>query len=277
MSAEPSDDSDLEQLLVSTAELRGQYRAAAREVPPARLDAAIGAAARREVRAGPGVARWGASWRVPASIAALVVISATVAVMVGKREAQLPVSGTQPAAPGAGAARDHAGTTPSAAPDTPKEKKVAPSPLTPAPRRAAEAAGSRETRIESVPEPPVVPKAKDSAAPQGMPLPSPAAAPAQPRAAQSPPAVSTPAPSSAQEGAAKSNSAEAASRQALTQKRSQAHPAADDLGNDPQGWLAHIEQLRLSGRNEEAAAAFRAFRSRYPDYQLPADFIAPTP
>jgi hypothetical protein len=58
-------------------QLAGYYREAAREEPPVRLDAAILAAARREVGAGPRpiASRWLRSWRLPMSIAAAVVLS----------------------------------------------------------------------------------------------------------------------------------------------------------------------------------------------------------
>lgn len=38
----------------------------------------------------------------------------------------------------------------------------------------------------------------------------------------------------------------------------------------PDQWLARIEELRRSGRIEEARAGLGAFRKRYPDYALPA-------
>jgi len=59
------------------------YRSAAREEPPARLDAAIHASARREVHAGPrAVPTRLRAWRVPVSIAAVVVLSASLVTLV---------------------------------------------------------------------------------------------------------------------------------------------------------------------------------------------------
>ena len=61
------------------AELTALYRAAPAEEPPAALDDAIRAAARREVRAGPASAdATRRRWYVPVSIAAVVVLSFTV-------------------------------------------------------------------------------------------------------------------------------------------------------------------------------------------------------
>jgi len=59
------------------------YRSAAREEPPARLDAAIHATARREVHAGPrAVPTRLRAWRVPVSIAAVVILSASLVTLV---------------------------------------------------------------------------------------------------------------------------------------------------------------------------------------------------
>ncbi len=76
-----------------------------RDEPPAALDDAIRAAARQAAQAGPRPA--GASafsrWRVPVSVAAVLVISATVTLLVAEREAHLPGEAqeapVQPAAP----------------------------------------------------------------------------------------------------------------------------------------------------------------------------------
>ncbi len=56
--------------------LSGRYRASSTEEPPAHLDAAIVAAARREVER----SRFRRSWHVPATIAAVLVIGVSLAV-----------------------------------------------------------------------------------------------------------------------------------------------------------------------------------------------------
>jgi hypothetical protein len=82
------DDRELDQLLSETADLRQRYRASSEE-PPAALDDAIRAAARREVGTRPRLAGspFSGSWRVPVSIAAVVVVSATLIVMLVERDA----------------------------------------------------------------------------------------------------------------------------------------------------------------------------------------------
>lgn len=70
---------------------------------------------------------------------------------------------------------------------------------------------------------------------------------------------------------------------ALSAKK-QVGPAARDSGpstkpweRDPESWLKHVEELRGAGRMEEAKTSFKTFRSRYPDYPLPAGFVVPEP
>lgn len=56
---------------------------------------------------------------------------------------------------------------------------------------------------------------------------------------------------------------------------SASEPSAKPWEQDPRAWLKHVEELRTSGRIEDAKASFKAFRSRYPDYPLPAGFVLP--
>ena len=69
------------------------WREVSGEQPPEALDDAIRAAARRAVHAGPR--RRGANfvqrWRLPLSIAALVVVSASITLMISQRDAHLPI------------------------------------------------------------------------------------------------------------------------------------------------------------------------------------------
>ena len=76
-------------------QLAADYKAASAEMPPASLDDRIRAAARREVGAGPRrQSRWSA-WQVPLSLAAVVVLSVTIVLMmhdegVDRVEPELP-------------------------------------------------------------------------------------------------------------------------------------------------------------------------------------------
>jgi hypothetical protein len=44
----------------------------------------------------------------------------------------------------------------------------------------------------------------------------------------------------------------------------------------PEVWLQRIRELRDKGELRTAEESLRAFRRRYPDYPLPADFSVPT-
>ena len=297
MSADTPQDSELKQLLADTAALRRRYRTASQEEPPTQLDEAIRAAARREVRARPYPARsrLPASWRIPASIAAVVVVSVTLTVMVAQHDAQLPVATEQPApapALGAGAAKDQAEAA--SASGALKEKggrdfaKGVVQARRPAGGAPASPDASTVAPVEKL-ERSVAPEVKSPIGAAGTDLraePSRALAPAKPAPAATPAAAaganSTPAQSTAQEGTVKAAAEEAVSAQPVARKRAQANFAEADSRsspweNNPQAWLAHIEELRAAERNEDAAVSFRAFRTRYPDYRLPAGFVAPGP
>jgi hypothetical protein len=85
------DDRELEAMLYASSALRKRYREAADDEPSAHIDDAVHAAARRAVRARPMAvgSPFSGSWRVPLSIAAVVVISATLTFMVFERSDQL--------------------------------------------------------------------------------------------------------------------------------------------------------------------------------------------
>jgi hypothetical protein len=70
------------------------WREVSADQPPPRLDDAIRAAARRAVQAGPRPASGSLvqRWRVPLSIAALLVVSASVTLMIAERDAHLPTA-----------------------------------------------------------------------------------------------------------------------------------------------------------------------------------------
>ena len=78
-------------------QLAAMYRAGADAAPPAHLDDAIRAAARREVAAGPrrtGIRRW----TMPVSLAAMVVLSVTVVTLMREQGADRPEAMIQPQA-----------------------------------------------------------------------------------------------------------------------------------------------------------------------------------
>ena len=70
--------------------LSGHYRAGSNEEPPAYLDAAIVAAARHEAAR----SRFARNWHLPASIAAVLVIGVSLALMTSEIEDSLPPADT---------------------------------------------------------------------------------------------------------------------------------------------------------------------------------------
>jgi hypothetical protein len=92
------------------------WREASGDEPPERVDDAIRAAARRAVQAGPRPAErsFVQRWRVPLSIAALIVVSASLTLMMSERDAHLPLA-TKVPAPGPAAEQGAAREAPAAA------------------------------------------------------------------------------------------------------------------------------------------------------------------
>lgn len=345
MSGNAPDDHEFEQLLAAGANVARRYRAASQDEPPAALDEIIRAAARRQAGARPRLAgsQLMASWRVPLSIAAVVVVSATITLMVAERDGRVPFARTTPApATATGAARNQAEPPPAPAQalESPAGGAKAESK---ARREAARSLSSSEgavgRRFESNERStPLSTQSSQretfpSAAEPGAELPAPAGlpgAPAGPTAQQTPAPTAGPAgpplassrtatlrdlareqergaaPSGAlpqdEQSVGDAPAAKAAPVAPMHQLRGayQPTPRAEDLQaqasakrqaqpvqnsesdaspweKDPQAWLAHIDELRATGRSADARASFLGFRSRYPDYRLPPSFVIPAP
>ena len=109
MSEQSPRDRELEALLDREGEMSRAWRGASRDEPSSALDDAIRAAARRAVQAGPRRLPFGVRWRVPLSIAAVLVLSATLTVLVADRRDHVPSAGVSEApAPAAKPAADAA-------------------------------------------------------------------------------------------------------------------------------------------------------------------------
>jgi hypothetical protein len=104
-----ADQDDFDQMLMASRELRERYRTASREEPAGAVDDALRAQARRAVGARPRSAGspFGSSWRVPLSIAAVLVVSATLTVMVVREDRHLPSADRPPESNNAPAAAPH--------------------------------------------------------------------------------------------------------------------------------------------------------------------------
>lgn len=267
------------------------YREAVREEPPARLDAAILAAARREVGAGPRpLASKLRRWHVPISIAAVVMVSVSLVILVREEEGKrngaprdpaIPAPADQPAAPAA------APTPPEVAKETTQRPLAATRSVRRESRDETEGAPRNELAAGSppAPAPPAASATGDVAAPAGKPLPQPFRA----------------APSLAEEERAVSSAADAAtagrmasapavpSEPQAAAPRAEARRAAPMAGTmamksaeqyrppvwqgfereRPEKWLARIEELKTQGRGAEAQEMLSEFKRRFPEHPLP--------
>ncbi len=128
MSRAPSD-----QPPAGDADLARAWREASHDEPPAALDDAIRAAARQAVHAGPrrvAESPFGGRWRVPLSVAAVLVVSATVTLLVAERERHGSRSvHEQDAPPAARAPQAHTGEPAAGSSETPARQFAEPPPF----------------------------------------------------------------------------------------------------------------------------------------------------
>lgn len=251
------------------------YRALGRESPPAALDAAILAASRRAVGAGPQ--RAGASrarrWALPVSIAAVVVLSVSLVVRIQLERPDLETA------------------LPSAAVEKPardaKEEVAALS------KRNELQRAEPKAKAEAV-APAAAERERDAMRAPAAPAPAPAAAPparqfvAEPPARKQAPAESAAtssvgaapamvAPSVAEGRAAPALREDAAaagrvaSGAALEDRAQASAEAAGKKDESPRDWLERIARLRREGRVKEADDSLAEFRRRYPDYEIPKE------
>lgn len=274
-------------------QLAGIYRAGGEPQPPAHLDDAIRAAARRAVQAGP---RRNADrfrrWSVPLSLAAVIVLSVTVVTMMREEGADRWVADDVRSLPSAPSARvdqpDRAATEPvrPAAPAvTAKEAAPSPPALAAAPAEKPQAAdktvaGLAEKRERDRPAAP--PAAEISALGQSAAPAASAAAPAGAMEDRAAPAPAAPralrrsAPAAAMAEASRSEESmvakQASSMGAAALAKSRGDALWQDLEQEPAGkWLERLRELRRDGRNEDFARLAAEFRRRFPDAVLPED------
>jgi hypothetical protein len=214
-------------------ELSALYRSTAVEEPPIALDERILAAARRSLTTTPPRRRstW-VRWLAPMGLAATVVVSVSVVLLVERERPDLV--NNELSAPAPAPAEPAAVRAPAAALSSSQPKAgVRSEPQ----RQRASALASPELHFESAPADVQVQKA----------LPTPAPAPAQ-----------VPAPAAVPPAAAQATGA------ALKRQAEQALPV-------PEAWLAEIRNLLREQRLGEAHTRLDAFRRAYPDYPVPRD------
>ncbi len=250
-------------------ELGALYRAAAQEAPSPGLDARILAAARdaatppREAAANLRPKSWTQRWRIPVALAATVLMTSTLTLLVREHGVDSDETMLPRQAP---AARKSEAVAPAAsasvAPASPAPQPAPQQSISGTERKAKAAAPSREDRGEAN-------TAKDQLA--DHPREDPRDPPQSDRAAEraAPPVAESTA------GAAAMRSAPATAR-ANASAESAARPAlSGTLERSPEQWLEEIRQLRREGRAAEAEARLAEFRKRYPQFLLPQDLKQP--
>ena len=218
------------------------YREADRIEPPRALDAAILAAAREAVKPAPPRRAWWQAWTLPMGVAATVVLTVTLTLMV-QQEQERPMSEAPPTQ-GAPA------TAPQEKPDAAADLAGKPA----APREAKQEAVKREAEGPAVAPAP----APETAAPAG------AVAPRAPMAESAKSvAPARPAAVMRQQAAPAADAVESRAKSAPLRKEA--------VGAAPAQWLEDIREMKKQGKEKEAAEALAEFRKAYPDYRLPED------
>jgi hypothetical protein len=289
------------------------YRETPRDEPSPELDERIRAAARRAVGTRPqsleqhaadGKRRsWASRWRVPLSVAATVVIAATLSVMVQEeerrprddagpgvralkvapREAERPAPAGTPeaAARSATPAPAPAAQPPSArSPEPDAAAARVPESPDPAPTATmtralprAEPEPKREERAVEAQQPAAAEPTPVARGQLEMPRQAPAPAASPPLAAPAPaplPAprpAAKPVPQTAPSGAA----SESLRRDRTLGDRPERAARDSSAIRSPEAWIDHIRSLRAQGREAEATAELAEFRRAYPDFKLPTD------
>lgn len=255
------------------------YQEAARPEPPPALDDAILAASRRAAGAGPQSIRISSRWSVPLALAATVVLTVSVTMMVHEErpygDASLTIPAAAPAAPtieSAAAQRSGPVAKPAYQP-APAERRDAPATeKTTAAVSSSASAETRERADKTVPPTlDAAPAARGAIATDAASaIPGLAVQPVQRDEARSQAvpaaAMRAPAPAALEKRALSSARALSSSAREET--------AADTLAKDeklPERWIVEIRELKHAGHAAEAADKLTEFRKRFPAYKLPDD------
>lgn len=268
------------------------YREAAHEAPPAHLDAPILAAARREVGTRPrSLISPLRRWHVPVSLAAVVLVSVSLVILVREEGGERILPAAVPAV-GPPAERPSALPTPPAPAEAAREttpQAAAPAPPRRSPRDNATAPvdlGKLADNARPEPGPSAVSGAGVVAKPEPVakPMQQPFTATPPVGEGRAAPAPADPVTAGGVAGALSVPSEPPVARSAAEapQARSmaramQTHPPEQDRlpawhgfeKAPPQKWLARIEELRRQGRAVEAEEMLSEFKRRFPEHSLP--------
>ena len=226
-------------------DVRAAYRGLPQAEPPARIDAAVLAAARAQV-----APKRSGRWHVPVSLAAVLVLSVTVTLRVAEEEpaTEKGAATSQAEAPARAPAPAPAGVPEPAAPPV-AEPQPPPKVVTPRAKTENRARPPEKIlREEAAPAPSVAAPQADAAPPRTM-----AAAPA--------PFAEAASGAIAQQGARADRRAPMAAKQSAEANALEAPMA-------PEAWIDKILGLRAKGLDREADESYAAFRRAYPGYAV---------
>lgn len=258
----------------AAAEVSARYRVAATDEPSARIDAAILQAAREETSRRKGMR----VWRVPAAVAAVVVIGVSLSLMTHEVIDPLPPPG--PSGSSAGLANSN-GPSPAMEAGKPPAKAKADLGARPSRERSDRSDRESERRqgepAAAPPPSPATPEAVGQIANQAAiapPAPAPSVAqyastPAQDVAARVSAAPASAVADSASHDKLAEKKAEAREEVAAVRTLRKERAAAEAEVLAPEAWIRKIERLVAEGREPEARAQVAEFRKRYPDHRLP--------
>jgi len=267
-------------------QLAAVYRAASGEEPPGHLDAAIRAAARREVDAGPArtrKVRFG-NWGVPLSLAAVVVLSVSVVLMMQQEGADRIESLTHPIPAQVVPRAADTGIGNDAARSLAVEEAV-PQRM-PAPAPAAVRPESAKSVAETAPQPAA--KRRDDANElrtlESNAVRATTAAEADhaqgdlgakreraPAAPALSPLRSAPAPIAGETAVGAGLADPRAPAAAMADAPEKAALWRDLVDAPPEKWLQRIVELRRAGKTADAAAVVGEFRRRFPAERVPEE------
>lgn len=258
------EDRELEEM---GRDVSARYRADAADAQPsARVDAAILEAARREARRG----RMTRGWRVPAAVAAVLVIGVTLSLNIRDEMDSLPPPAERAATPSEMATARAPSLAQEAAPAAKRKLEMETRPSRERSERKARDEEPRPdgSRFAAAP----AADAMSSGVPAApAPVPEVAAVDRAPQAEEAPrQGQRNDAEQADAAGAARESAASALRKSVPAAVRAQAAPT-------PQAAIEAIEKLVAEGRESEARASLVEFRKRFPDYRLPEKLQALLP
>jgi hypothetical protein len=273
----------------AAAEVSARYREAANDEPSARLDAAILQAAREQA----GRGRVGRHWRVPAAVAAVVVVGVSLSFMTREVIEPLPPMEQKQGADRLADAPASAEMAKPAPPSLAMKSDAAPA------AREKRDVGSRPSRdrgerADREAEPRLAP-APDAVGGSAAEAPASQAAPVAPPAPPAPAGAAPEAEVSARRQASAASEAagqdkayepqagardsleakkaapvqEARRAQALRKEEASGFASGNAAPASAEEGIREIEALVAQGRRADAKARLAEFRKRYPDYRLP--------